>query len=205
MSCGTVSTTSASLFTEYNTHGPTEYEAWIGDVGAVLNPLDGYIYAYGHGPAWDDELNARTFLARVPKDKATDINAYEYWKNGAREWTRQRQANGTFGTAKLEKEDAIFDWRVMNQAVPFWNVRYGCWMFVHGSSWPASDVLVRTADRLEGPWQDHSPACSTAPKGNEQGFRYCITAHPEYDETGKTVFVTWTRENIIYGVTIEWE
>ena len=59
--------------------------------------------------------------------------------------------------------------------------------------------------RLEGPWEDHGSLCSTAPKGDEQGFRYCINAHPEYDASGKTVYVTWTRENEIYGVDLEWE
>ena len=182
-----------------------EYEAWYGDVGAILNEQDGYIYAFGHGPAWDPELNSRTFLARVPAKHATDISAYEYWKNADRTWTRQCQANGSFGTAKLEIRDAIFDWHVMNQAVPFWNVHFNRWMFVHGSSWPTSDVLCRTASTLEGPWEDHGSLCSAAPKGDEKGFRYCINAHPEYDSSGRTIYVTWTRENVIYGVTIEWE
>ena len=97
----------------------------------------------------------------------------------------------------------------MNQAVPFWNVHFNRWMFIHGSSWPTSDVLCRTAETLEGPWEDHGSLCSTAaagaPNGDEKGFRYCINAHPEYDASGKTVYVTWTRENVIYGVTIEWE
>lgn len=182
----------------------SEDEAWYGDVAAVLNAADNNIYVFGHGPVWSEHLNGRTFLARVPAEHATSLHAYEYWLNSTRSWTPQRQAHGKAGTARLKPEDAVFGWHVMNQATPFWSVYFGCWMVIHGSSWPASDVLCRTAAHLEGPWTDHGGLCSTAPRGDEVGFRYCITAHPEYDVSGKTVYVTWTRENVIYGVDLEW-
>lgn len=184
----------------------SQHEPWYGDVAAVLNPSDNNIYVYGHGPVWDQDLSSRTFLARVPADRATSLDDYEYWLNSTSSWTKQRQGNGeSDGTLRLKPEDAVFDWFVMNQATPFWSNYYACWMVIHGSSWPGSDVLCRTAERLEGPWTDHGGLCSTAPRGDEQGFRYCITAHPEYDASGKTVYVTWTRENEIYGVDLEWE
>lgn len=78
-------------------------------------------------------------------------------------------------------------------------------MLLHAPGWPASTILCRTADKLEGPWQDHGDIASLeGGGGNPQGMKYCVTGHPEFDASGKTVLVTWTNSNEIYGATIEW-
>jgi len=49
---------------------------------------------------------------------------------------------------------------------------------------------------------------STQPEGGDPvagEFRYTINGHPEWDESGKSVFVTWTKLNEIYGTTVVWE
>ena len=182
-----------------------DFEPAWGDVGVAYNSQDGHVYAYGHGPSHDKELCVRTYLCKAPAHEATDVGKYEYWDNSKKEWTRTRLANGHMGTAKVEKEHAVFDWMVMNQAAPFWSNYFNKWMFLHGNCFGFSDVLCRTADKLEGPWHDHGVVASTLPDGKGEGFRYCATGHPEFDATGKTVLVTWTRNNIIYGSVIEWE
>ncbi|KAI9695179.1 MAG: hypothetical protein M1820_008815 [Bogoriella megaspora] len=183
----------------------TEQEPCWGDVGAVYNAQDGYVYAYGHGPQRDSELISRTFLARAPAHQATDVKAYEYWKNKERIWTRRRQGNGANDMDTVSHDDAIFGWYDMNQSVPFWSNYYNIWMFLHSTGWPVSEVQCKTAERLEGPWFDHGTVATTQPEGHGEGMRYCVTAHPEFDPSGKMVFVTWTRNNVIWGVTIEWE
>jgi hypothetical protein len=85
-----------------------EYEPWWGDVGIALDERDGMVYAFGHGPGFDGEVAARTYLCRVPKDRVTDINAYEYWLNGQRKWTKQRLGDGSNGTLRLSTDMAIF-------------------------------------------------------------------------------------------------
>lgn len=185
-----------------------DFEPAWGDVGATYDARGGYIYSYGHGPKTEDnELGVRVFLCRVPADKALDVDAYEYWLNNSREWTRQRlTTTGAFGTRKLEQEHALFGWMALNQANPFWSNYFNKWMLVHGTSWAGSHVMVQTADALEGPWTEHGQVASTDPRdGGKDGFRYCATGHPEFDPSGKTVLATWTRNNEVYGATIEWE
>ena len=182
-----------------------DFEPYWGDVGIAYNSKDGCVYAYGHGPGHDKELGVRTYLCRAPAHEATDVSKYEYWDNSKREWTRTRFANGQFGTIDVGQDQAIFGWMAMNQSAPFWSNYFNKWMFLHGDSFGFSDVICRTADKLEGPWEDHGIVASTLPEGEGEGFRYCATGHPEFDPTGKTVLVTWTRNNIIYGTVIEWE
>lgn len=192
----------------------TELEPAWGDIGAVLNAADGYVYAFGHGPKWDEELSARGYVCRVRAEGEAwaTVDEYEYFLAGEGEggkWTRRRQADGAFGTGVLRKEDAVFGWHAMSQSVPFWSVWFGCWMLLHTSNWPESEILCMTAERLEGPWVEMGEVASTKVKvggeGGEGGFVYCGTAHPEFDASGKTVLVTWTRDNVIWGVTVEWE
>ena len=85
-----------------------ETEPWWGDVGVGLDEKEKMIYAFGHGPIFDKEVAARTYLCRVPADSATDISAYEYWKNHTRQWTKQRLGDGSNNTLKLTTEMAIF-------------------------------------------------------------------------------------------------
>ncbi|KAI9715294.1 MAG: hypothetical protein M1828_000894 [Chrysothrix sp. TS-e1954] len=184
-----------------------DFEPHWGDVGVAYDPRDDHIYAFGHGPQRDDnELGVRTYLCKAPAHEAMDVDKYSYWNEAQKEWTRQRfTRQGGMGSLKVEMEHAIFGWCAMNQATPFWSNYFNKWMFLHGSCFPDPQVEVRTADKLEGPWEAHGQIASTLPDGKGEGFRYCVCGHPEFDPSGKTVLVTWTRENIIYGVTIEWE
>lgn len=184
-----------------------DFEPAWGDVGAALDPRTGYIYSYGHGPQTEDaEFARRTYLCRVHKDRVLDVSGYEYWINDSRTWTHRRlTTSGALGSMKIEKEHAVFDWMTVNQANPFWSNYFNKWMLLHSTGWGGSDVMVQTADALEGPWEDHGTVASTAPRdGGEDGLRYCATGHPEFDPSGKTVLVTWTRNNMIFGATIEW-
>lgn len=182
------------------------FEPGWGDVGACLNAADGHVYVFGHGPSTDAELSSRTYLCRVPAGQATDVAAYEYWLDDERTWTKRRIANGALGTINCTKEQAIFGWHAMNQSAPFWSNYFNCWMFLHSTGWPVSPVICQTADRLEGPWTDHGEVATTLPAGHqEDGFRYAVNGHPEFDPSGKTVLATWTKNNVIWGVRIEWE
>ena len=72
-----------------------------GDVGICLDARDDHIYVYGHGPHNDpsgQELNSFTYLARVPRDKALDIDSYSYYLASTGTWTSQRLATGAWGT-----------------------------------------------------------------------------------------------------------
>ena len=189
-----------------------DFEPYWGDVGIAYDSRDGYLYAYGHGP---EDFGSRTFLCRVPIREAQDVSKYEYWKNHSREWTRQRMTlSGALGTLKIDKETedknegfAIFGWYCMNQSPPFWSNYFNKWMLLHTDGWPFTNIKCKTADKLEGPWEDHGDVAETKPQGHpsREGFRYCAVGHPEFDQSGKRVLVTWTNDNQIWGVWIEFQ
>ena len=115
--------------------------------------------------------------------------------------------SGGMGSLKLEPEMAVFATREMHQSTPFWSNYFNKWMFLHNDAWPFGNVKCRTADRLEGPWEFHGDVAEMKPEGHPggKGFRYCAVGHPEFDESGKRVLVTWTIDNQIWGVWIEWQ
>jgi hypothetical protein len=182
-----------------------DFEPAWGDVGICINAQDAHIYAFGHGTSHAPDLTSRTFLCKVPAAHALERAAYRYWDNAARVWTPTRFGDGRPGTVRHVPAMAIFDWHAMNQSAPFWSDWLNCWMFLHSTGWPDSNVLCKTAERLEGPWEEWGEVATTRPEGHGDGMRYAVTAHPEFDGSGRTVLVTWTRNNVIWGVTIEWE
>lgn len=178
---------------------PTE-PAW-GDVGAARDAS--HVYLWGHGPG---NLSDYAFMARVPLGREKEIDAYEYWLEGLQAWTPQRLADGRGGTAVIEESMAVWGWREMDQAAPFWNAHYGVWMWIYGSAWPDSDVLLATSPELQGPWTKHGTvASSVSPKqAGIQGLKYAINGHQEYDGTGKTTYVTWVVDNTVLGTILSW-
>ena len=94
----------------------TAAEPAYGATGIALDKRDNHIYAYGRGANDHKDLACRTYLCKVPADKALDINAYQYWNNQTRQWTRDRFPNGQFGTVQHTKEQAIFDWHCVGMS-----------------------------------------------------------------------------------------
>ncbi|KAB8360897.1 hypothetical protein FH972_024630 [Carpinus fangiana] len=183
--------------------GPTEPQ-W-GDVGIALDARDDNIYVFGHGSS-KTQTSGHTFLCRVKRNHAAEIAKYEYFDNSTQSWGKQRFGDGTHGTRKLTPKMAVFGYLEMNQAAPFWSNYFNRWVFIHGNGYGNSPVLLKTAENLWGPWTDHGKIAETKPDipTDSNNLRYAIMGHPEFDDTGKTVVVTWTRANRIYGGVIDW-
>ena len=179
-------------------------EPWWGDVGVTYDALDGNAYVFGHGPA-SAQLSDYVFLARVPAAQATDVGAYRYWNAATSAWTPQRFADGQGGTLQVSTAQALFPRYALGQSNAFWSEYYDTWMFVYGTSFGYSDVMVMTAPALEGPWTQGFTIASSCPNGQCSAIRYAIAPHPEMDPTGKTLLVTWTDSNAIHAVRIEWQ
>lgn len=176
-----------------------------GDVGIAVDSRDDNVYVFGHGPQ-GTEFGSYTFLCRVPRGHAADIKAYEYFDNSTATWTKKRFGDGTGGTLAITREMAVFGYLEMNQAAPFWSHWFRKWVWIHGDGFGSSPVLLKTADHLQGPWKDHGEIAVSKPDKPNDGnnLRYAIMGHPEFDDTGRTVVVTWTWENRIYGGVVEW-
>ncbi|ETI21056.1 hypothetical protein G647_07399 [Cladophialophora carrionii CBS 160.54] len=162
-------------------------EPWYGDVCALR--WDDHIYAYGHGI----EGNPWVYLARVRADEATNVNCYEYW-NGAT-WQSERLN----GIAIGEKESVF--WQI-NQGQVIWSSYFGCFLFVYCDNWMNSKVLLKSAQRPEGPWSDPITLYQARPLTDGSSI-YAAVPHPYFDESGKTLVVTFTNHpNTIQAVRI---
>ncbi|MEV0849122.1 DUF4185 domain-containing protein [Streptomyces sp. NPDC049954] len=187
--------------TSDTTWGPSEPH-W-GDVGVTLDPRDGKVYVYGYGP---ESFGHHVYLARAAADRATDVSAYEYWDQSQKSWTSRRfTLSGDLGTVKLSADLALFSHDELGQSNAFWSNHYNTWMFVAGANVGYTDIMVMTAPALEGPWTEPFTVASTCPGDTCGGVRYCIAPHPEYDESGETLLVTWTDDNVIHSSRIHWE
>ncbi|KAG2181424.1 hypothetical protein INT43_009007 [Umbelopsis isabellina] len=181
------------------------FEPMWGDIGVTYNSQDKNVYVFGHAPFTKSNLTGNVYLAKAPAAKALDVSSYQYWDEGNKAWTYTRFANGNLGTIDVSESQAIFKNREMGQSNAFWSNYYNTWMFVHGADVGYTDIMVKTADKLEGPWTTSFTIASTCPNNKCSDIRYAIAPHPEFDPTGKTLLVTWTDSNQIYAVTIEWE
>lgn len=179
------------------------FEPYWGDIGATYNPLDGYVYVFGHGPKSANLLSC-VYLAKVPAAQATNVGAYQYWDQSAHAWTTRRFANGQLGTINVSSAQAIFTNNSQGQSNAFWSNYYNCWMFVYGADVGYTDIMVRTAPSLQGPWTTGFTVASTCPNNSCSGIRYAICPHPEYDLSGKTLLVSWTDSNVIHAAKITW-
>ncbi|EXJ84844.1 hypothetical protein A1O3_05518 [Capronia epimyces CBS 606.96] len=168
-----------------------EREPWYGDICALR--WDEHIYAYGHG----GEGNPWVYVARVPAANATQLDRYEYW-NGD-EWQAERLQKDSIG----EKESVF--WQI-NQGQVVYSKWFGCFIFVYCDNFMNSRVHVKTAQHPQGPWSDPPVMVYQAKPllpGEENGCIYAAVPHPYFDESGKTLVVTFTNHpNTIQAVKV---
>ncbi len=163
--------------------GPSD--PWYGDIGITYDPRDKKVYAYGNGP------DRGVYLARVPATQANDVTAYEYWDQSTQSWYT--------GVKKVDRNQAIFSHHhdtpfqhqeIFSQSNAFWSNYYNAWMFLTSGGYPGTRIAVMTAPKLEGPWTALTKVSDACPATN--AVCYAVAPHPEYDESGKTVLVSYT-------------
>lgn len=181
-------------------------EPWYGDVCALK--AGDHVYAYGHAQA-----APYVYVCRVRCECATDLSQYEYW-NGEN-WQKERLYNPG------EKEGV---WWQINQGQVIWSNYYGCFIFIfvgkHSFSdfglvgqghqqahvltdnWMNSKVQAKVSYSPQGPWSDPVELYQATPitKG---GAIYAAIPHPYYDDTGKTLVITFTNApNVIQAIRV---
>lgn len=103
-----------------------ETEPWYGDVCALK--ADDHVYAYGHV-----KDNPWIYLVRAPLDRATDLNAYEYWNGSG--WQSERLRRD-----ELNEKQSVF-WQV-NQGQVYWSKYHNCFVFIYCDNFWSCTVLV---------------------------------------------------------------
>ncbi|GAA4489671.1 hypothetical protein GCM10023094_51650 [Rhodococcus olei] len=152
------------------TPGNTKFQ-----MSAFVDGHDGYIYEYGtpsgrHGSA---------LLARVPGTQIRDLTAYRYW-------------NGSTWVADLGEAVPVIESPVSELSVQ-WNSYLNKYVAMYTDT--SNSLVIRQADRLEGPWS----GTQTILSGVLVPSLYGGFMHPWTDGRYlEFVATTWDRYNVIY-------
>jgi hypothetical protein len=161
-------------------------DPWYGDIGITYDPRDRKVYAYGNGP------DGGVYLARVPATQASDVTAYEYWDQSTQSWyTGVRKVDGNQAIFSHRYDTPLPHQKLFGQSNAFWSNYYNAWMFLTAGDYLGRTIAVMTAANLEGPWTKLTKVADACPAANDTC--YAVAPHPEYDESGKTVLVSYTQ------------
>lgn len=168
--------------------------AKYGDQCAYRDERSEYIYIWGGPPnsttGWPQAGYA--YLARVKAEDAFDLDKYEYF------WGRQQGWKSEVLT-KFDAETAV--WWAVGQGQVAWNEHYQCYVLAHLSAFGDGKAYLRTAQSLEGPWTPDVQIYHSEPiKG---GLVYAGVQHPYLDPTGQTLVVSFTNNNHIEVIKVE--
>jgi hypothetical protein len=146
---------------------------------------NGYIYLY----ATEFHSNTNTtayYLARVPHGQYRDRSAYTFWDGSS--WSGDDMAARQL---VLNGDGAEAGGGLAGSSVSF-NPYLHKYLMVHSEAFK-NDLMLRTADRPEGPWS--TPTHVDVPDAVDSIFgNYCAREHPEFRSAdGRTIYLTYSR------------
>jgi hypothetical protein len=116
-------------------------------------------------------------LAKVPLADALDRAAWRYWDGDGWSASEADRASLFSGAPTLNVQ---------------FNEHLGQWTAIYAEPL-STDVVMRTAPEIEGPWSDASLLFVA---NKPEGSAYDTNVHPEYQEQGgKILYVTFSRSN----------
>ncbi|ORY61664.1 uncharacterized protein BCR38DRAFT_396713 [Pseudomassariella vexata] len=166
-----------------------------GDVAAYRDENSDFIYAWGGPPtrfSGDFVQGGYNYLTRVKASSAFDMSQYEYYYGASGGWIKNKP-HDQFGA-----DVAVF-WNV-GQGQMVYSQFYKCYIFVHLGP-GSSDVFLRTATKLEGPWTPDVKVFHATP--NNGGLVYAGVAHPYLDTSGQTLVISYTNNNKIEVIKVK--
>jgi hypothetical protein len=115
-------------------------------------------------------------LGRVNYTAVTDQTQYSWW-------------DGKVWQSDITKAQPIFDastWGVSINYNPFLK-KYTA---IYSNFYAPNSVMMRVADSPQGPWSDKQEIYQLPPTTKSQS-NYAVYNHPEFDPTGKTLYVSY--------------
>jgi hypothetical protein len=141
--------------------------SWHIVIGAVLYVTNDFLYAFGF-----DDPDHNIYLSRWPLTAASkgDLSSPEWWCGASYRWTAERKLTGypspIFSGGSTEF--SIQKDRLRNKFLEVQSVGFG-----------ASEIALRWADRLEGPWSDPVVVFRPPESDRPDAFVYAGKSHPE--------------------------
>jgi hypothetical protein len=131
-----------------------------------------------------DESRVALKVARVDPNSATDRTQYSYWDGS--EWSATPiPPSSTAG-------NILSNWCGLTSGDLFFNPYLNTWDFIYFDNFANSIFYMRYSldGDVTGTWSDQITLYETTPVSNK--FNYAAHAYPGYDESGKTVLLSWT-------------
>ncbi len=144
--------------------------------GSAAIVVDSTLYIYGRG---HDNISKPIHIAKVVLAKALDLSAWQFYNDKER-WT-----------ANLEASGPVFNG---NDIMSIWyNTYLGKFIAIYSKPL-GRDVVLRTADKPEGPWSSELKIFKAKKPASENGWIYDALAHPEYSRAdGRLNYLTYSR------------
>ena len=171
-------------------------EPHYGAYGSVLGN-DGYIYGFGGGHS--DYIS----LARVPQAYFFDLTQYEYWNGTAYTPERVYSSDSDAGVFQSGGQSSVIWSPHFNGYLRLemsknehlkWAVEVTCSSSADHHITDLGFLQAYLAPRPEGPWSGSNLNLFHDPVGCADGeCSYTPVAQPWWDESGKTLVVTYTQ------------
>ena len=156
--------------------------SWHIIVGTVVLSGNGFVYAFGsQEPSHDD------YLLRWPLTAAMngDLTSPEWWCGAGWGWITQN---------KITRKPAPVIPNGSNEFSVQWDQQHRKFLDVESVGFGASDIAIRWADRLEGPWSQPVKVYHPPESNRPDAFVYAGKGHPELQ--GADVIITYAANSM---------
>ena len=151
--------------------------------GSAAVQVGQFLYIYGCEMQADDVAKPCR-LARVRIDRVLERRAWKFYR-GQGQWSTD-----------LAEASTVF--RGNDMMSVFYNEYLGRYVAVYSQPL-GTRVMIRTAERPEGPWSRASMLFQCSDSQSFMGWIYDALAHPELsDDKGRTLYVTYSRHTGLF-------
>ncbi|KAJ9144262.1 Conserved secreted protein [Pleurostoma richardsiae] len=174
---------------------PADVNPRYGDAASYRDENSEYVYLWGGPPITDKDFVKQQYgyQARVRAADAFDLASYEYWWGRQAGWRRE-----PLTAADCNETTAVTFCVGQGQVV--YNRFFECYIFIHLDVWGAGNVYLKTAPAPEGPWAADVQIYKATPR--DGGLVYAGAGYPYLDESGRTLVVSYTNNNVIEVIKV---
>lgn len=163
---------------------PTPRDPWHIIVGAAATRAMRWLYVFGYSERKHD-----IYLLRWSTDLAAkgDLSLPEWWCGPGRGWVEQ---------GKMHKRPRPVFAGGSTEFNVQWDAQLGHYVEFQSVGFGASDIAVRWAKRMEGPWSQPVKVYHPPESGRPGAFVYAAKGHPEL--TGADFIVTYVANSMSF-------
>lgn len=153
-------------------------DPWHAGAGLAAYSSYGFVYAFGGSEPHND-----FYLERWPVSAAIegDLSSSEWWCGPKKGWQKQKDMQ--------DQRPAIVIPKGPTESAVQWNPRFNKFIEAESIGFGASDIAIRWADRLEGPWSAPLKIYHPPESNRPDAFVYAGKLHAGL--TGADIVITY--------------